>query len=198
MKPIIGIIVREDHNPKYYLLNSEVCKSVIRCGGFPIGLVPHLSDIPFMVQLCDGFILPGGDFSTSFDASFMKLVRIANKPLLGICLGMQEMGLGPVRHMEKQNHKSTLKYVHYVDIIPNTLLFRIMNKRRIWVNSRHHDYLTTSKYIVSALSDDGIIESIEDKACKFFLGIQWHPETLIDTDVNSYRLFTYFIDKCKR
>lgn len=43
-----------------------------------------------------------------------------------------------------------------------------------------------------AYSEDGIIEAIEDKTKKFFIGVQWHPETLIN-DKSSNKLFDEFI-----
>ena len=45
-----------------------------------------------------------------------------------------------------------------------------------------------------AYSEDNILEAIEDKNKKFFLGIQWHPESLLE-DIYSKRLFDYFIEK---
>ena len=92
--------------------------------------------------------------------------------------------------------QSFLKYVHYINIVPNTLLFKILKEKRILVNSRHYDCLKWTNLKISAVSDDGIIEAIENEKQKFFLGVQWHPETLIDIDSNSYQLFKYFIDIC--
>jgi len=42
------------------------------------------------------------------------------------------------------------------------------------------------------MSDDNIIEGIEDSNKKFFLGVQWHPEST--EDIDNYNLFKYFID----
>ena len=53
------------------------------------------------------------------------------------------------------------------------------------------NYLALKKFI-SAVSKDGIIEGIEDNSKKFFLGVQWHPESLKDS--NSYNLIKYFIN----
>jgi len=43
-----------------------------------------------------------------------------------------------------------------------------------------------------AYSEDNVLEAIEDKNKKFFMGIQWHPESLME-DTYSRRLFDYFI-----
>jgi putative glutamine amidotransferase len=34
--------------------------------------------------------------------------------------------------------------------------------------------------VVDAVAPDGVIEGIEDAGAKFCLGVQWHPEFLID------------------
>ena len=44
-----------------------------------------------------------------------------------------------------------------------------------------------------AYSEDGIIEALEDKTKKFFIGVQWHPESLL-SDKYSIRLFDAFVE----
>ncbi len=48
------------------------------------------------------------------------------------------------------------------------------------VNSMHHQAIDilAPGLVVSALSEDGIIEGIEDPTRRFFVGVQWHPEYL--------------------
>ena len=43
-----------------------------------------------------------------------------------------------------------------------------------------------------AYSEDKVLEAIEDSSKKFFIGVQWHPESLME-DENSKKLFDYFI-----
>ena len=43
---------------------------------------------------------------------------------------------------------------------------------------------------VNALASDGIIEGIEDKRLNFCVGLQWHPEFLIEeSDKQVYKKF---------
>ncbi len=42
---------------------------------------------------------------------------------------------------------------------------------------------------------DGVIEGIELKNYPFCIGVQWHPELMLDTDINSVRIFEKFIKK---
>ena len=47
--------------------------------------------------------------------------------------------------------------------------------------------------IVNAISvSDGIIEGVEYPGKKFILGLQWHPEYLMDD--NSYLILDSFVD----
>ena len=47
---------------------------------------------------------------------------------------------------------------------------------------------------INAIADDGIIEGIELKKHKFFLGIQWHPEFFISEF--DKKIFKAFIKAC--
>ena len=55
-----------------------------------------------------------------------------------------------------------------------------------------------SKFEVSAYSEDGIIEAVELKDRLFVMGLQWHPESIYDHDNNSKKIFSNFIDNCKK
>lgn len=160
----------------------------------------YLTDYNFLkikeiIDNCDGVILPGGDqFNKNVDR-LLKYLYIKNKPTLGICLGMQEMALlfdGKISRLNTNNHLSNKEYSHEVIIDESSILYKILNKKRITVNSRHKDYITYTKASRIAYSKDYIIEAISIPTKKFFLGIQWHPESLY-FDVNSNKIFEYFI-----
>lgn len=91
-----------------------------------------------------------------------------------------------------ENHFSNNNYVHYINIDKNSLLYKIINEERILVNSRHKSAIINTSMDIVARSDDGVIEAIEDTNKKFFLGVEWHPESL--NDQNSKNLFDYFIN----
>lgn len=160
----------------------------------------YLTDYNFLkikeiIDNCDGVILPGGDqFNKNVDR-LLKYLYIKNKPTLGICLGMQEMALlfdGKISRLNTNNHLSNKEYSHEVIIDESSILYKILNKKRITVNSRHKDYITYTKASRIAYSKDYIIEAISIPTKKFFLGLQWHPESLY-FDVNSNKIFEYFI-----
>ena len=143
----------------------------------------------------NGVILVGGDDIYKFEYDLVKYLYNNDIPTLGICLGMQTMAtaingiLGQLNNLE---HKSKKKYVHYIDINEDSLLYNIIGKKQILVNSRHKDYVIKTSLTVGATCN-GIIEEVEDKNKKFFIGVQWHPENL--DDENTHKLFDYFINK---
>lgn len=146
------------------------------------------------VDLCDGIVLSGGFYNSQNDYELIKYLYEKNIPTLGICLGMQSMAMTFNNKQETKikNHNSKDNYVHDININKNSLLYKIIGEEKISVNSRHNYAIPTTSFKVNAISEDNIIEGIEDPGKTFFLGVQWHPEST--TDINSYKLFKYFID----
>ena len=83
-----------------------------------------------------------------------------------------------LNHEQKNPRNQTS---HTVDIIKNSMLYKIINKKKIHVNSAHHQAVEKlgKKLVVSGTARDGVIESIEHDEHKWCMGIQWHPEFLI-------------------
>ena len=46
-------------------------------------------------------------------------------------------------------------------------------------------------------SDDGLIEVVENKNHPFQIGVQWHPERMLEYDDDSNTIFQAFIDNIK-
>lgn len=151
-----------------------------------------------IIDKCDGIIFPGGKYVREIDCEIMKYLYEINKPTLGICLGMQVMGEtfnGRIRKkVEKENHNILEEYAHDININKNSKLYEILKEEKIKVNSRHNKYIPDTNLSKVAYSEDGILEAIEDKNKKFFIGVQWHPES-IQNDIYSKKIFDYFIKK---
>lgn len=188
----IGIIGRK--NKTKVTFNQEVINVIYKYGFIPLGIITdtnknNLKDFLPLIEMCDGFILQGGTNYYDIDLTITKYLYQNNIPTLGICLGMQTMAMcfnGIMKDIKK--HKSNKTYVHKIDIIKNSKLYNIIKKEKIMVNSRHKSYIEKTKLKISATNK--IIEAIEDSNKDFFIGIQWHPETLMDE--NSILLFNYF------
>ena len=121
-----------------------------------------------------------------------------DKPVLGICLGMQLMGvLFGGKMIDIKNHKKKLSYVHSVNIRKNSNLYNIFKNNNIKVNSRHKSAIKYTKLKIVGISNDGYIEALEAANKKFFLGVQWHPESMLSYDINQNYIFKYFIESLK-
>lgn len=117
-------------------------------------------------------------------------------PVLGICGGEQTINVilrgtlyqdilsqkeGAFDHERKEE---TGDAFHSVAITPGTLLHRIVGEEVLRVNSSHHQAVREAGdgVVVNARAEDGVIEGIESIRHTFVLGVQWHPECLIETD----------------
>ncbi|MBP7359339.1 MAG: gamma-glutamyl-gamma-aminobutyrate hydrolase family protein, partial [Prevotella sp.] len=112
-------------------------------------------------------------------------------PILGICRGIQTLvgALGGKIRQDISDTAGLIKHsqdaeryeaTHSVNILPDTILSKIYDKNKIFVNSFHHQAIGLSgdKFKVSAKSSDGVIEAIESTEYKSMMGVQWHPEWL--------------------
>lgn len=201
IKPIIGIITKKSISEEKHNINiiySDIEKAIINNDGIPIGITLNC-DYKTLIDLCDGIIFQGGDDFEEYDLVALKYIYDINKPVLGICLGMQLMGtLFEGKMIDINNHKKMLKYAHEIKINKNSILYNIFKINNIKVNSRHKSVIKHPNLKISAISNDGYIEAIEDSSKKFFIGVQWHPENMINYDKKQNNLFKYFIKCCKR
>lgn len=152
-----------------------------------------------LIKTCDGIILPGGAKEYEIDYKIVKYLYEQDIPTLGICLGMQLMSLtfnGDILAIENETHQKMEGYVHEVKIKEGSRLASILKSNKIMVNSRHIERITTTDLPIVAISNDLVIEAVEDPNKRFFIGVQWHPESLKE-DMYSKRLFDFFIESLK-
>ena len=148
---------------------------------------------------------------TRFETALMKGALDRGLPVLGICGGMQLLnvvlggtlvqdiarewpGAGP---HEQQHDRSQPQ--HPVDVKKNTLLSRLLGDGQLMVNSTHHQAVkaTGAGVRISAAALDGVVEAIESPEHPFAVGVQWHPELLIQTIPVHLGVYQGFVEKAR-
>ena len=150
------------------------------------------------------------DVDEAQDRMELELTRLAvaaDLPVFGICRGLQvlnvAMGGTLVQDIARQvpkacNHSPRADRgiaTHKVRIQPSTRLQSILQRRSLWVNSKHHQAVNrpASGLTVSAIASDGIIEALEATDRNFVIAVQWHPEGLWQKDASARKLFKALI-----
>ncbi|MEW6001982.1 MAG: gamma-glutamyl-gamma-aminobutyrate hydrolase family protein [Nitrospirota bacterium] len=200
--PIIGITVDIDN--EYLRLKEKYPEAIVRAGGIPV-LIPPADNAATYARKIDGLLIPGGaDLDPSyynepimpavkpvsrkrsdFEFSLLKEVVHLKKPVLGICYGMQliNVAFGGTLYQdinselpEEINHRSGN---HIILITEN----RFLKKGEFSVNSTHHQAVKNlgTGLKVFAFSSDKIVEALDMEDYPFFIGVQWHPERLMDS-----------------
>lgn len=127
------------------------------------------------------------------DARMVAWADRRRMPVLGICLGIQTLNVHRggtlIQDVPDQWSKAVVhsgnppmpRARHAVKIDPASGLARIVGASELSVNTSHHQAVEDlGRHLRSvAWSSDGLIEAVEDdRAERFFLGVQWHPEEL--------------------
>lgn len=149
---------------------------------------------------------------TNFEIALVRAALEKGKAVLGICYGMQTINValgGSLVQDIPSQVKNALQHsqweertrpVHPVNIEKGSFLHRIVGKERIDVNSTHHQAVSrvATGLIRNAWADDGVTEGIEKTGHGFCVGVQWHPEGLIDKDEKAACIFEAFVREARR
>ena len=162
--------------------------------------------LDYILNMCDGFVIPGGTYTYNCDEYVMKYAIEKDKPMLCICAGFQAIcsmfsknrdrfDMSKEFNNKDLHYASKFEYAHDINITKNTLLYDILKEDKIKVNSVHKNYIDNEleELIPCAYSDDGILEAVYLKEKKCILGLEWHPEALIDE--SSKKIIDYFVSK---
>ena len=133
------------------------------------------------------------------------------KPVLAVCRGAQllNVAIGGTLYQDlRAEHPDALKHdqfptggrrrdalSHEVHIVTGSRLGRLLDTAVLPVNSMHHQGIArlAPGLTAVALATDGLIEGVEVDDDRFVVGVQWHPEDLVDVDPRMRRLFDAFI-----
>ena len=226
-RPVIGITTeskKDKENPRtggVMSLNWNYAESVWDAGGTPL-LVPPMVDVSELVDLLDGWLIPGGlDIDpTHFgqevhpeselqDPSRFKIEKAlfeglpVETPILGICYGCQFLNVvrGGSLHQhlpENTEIPHTGGPVQEYRVEPGTKLALAVGSTVVSGKSYHHQGIDSpgAGVRVVARHEDGTIEGIELEDRPWVVAVQWHPERTIE-DPAMKSLFQTFVDRAR-
>jgi putative glutamine amidotransferase len=138
--------------------------------------------------------------------ALMDFVSRERLPYLGFCRGneilnvsrggtlymdvSQELGETPL-HLDPDHYD---EHRHRVDIISGTPLFEWYGCERLMVNSYHRQGIKALGAGLSpmAIAEGGLVEAIYDPLLPFCVGLQFHPERMLEEHAGHRRVFEAF------
>lgn len=189
-------------------------------GGEPVLIPPPREGEPLspLEHLAEGLLLSGGDDldpaawgetlhaaaqpvdprRQRADLGLVATADLVGMPVLGVCLGMQEMAVHRggriLQHLPDEpgdhlDHGGAGRpQVHPVHVEAGSMLARLVGNETFDVSSTHHQAVgeVGRGLRICGRAPDGVIEAIEDEAPgRFFLGVQWHPERMTDSPAHA-------------
>jgi putative glutamine amidotransferase len=150
----------------------------------------------------------------AWELALLAAARERHLPTLAICRGIQVLNVAlggtlvqdiPSQCPDALPHAppdARGSRVHDIAVEPRSRLCRIFGAERLTVNSVHHQAIARPApgLRVTARSSDGIVEGAEWEGDDWWaVGVQWHPEELIETPESWDRgLFASFAAECNK
>jgi len=231
-RPLIGITSAYVPDGDYVKVYSAYTKAIREAGGTPV-ILPVIDDAGLVgqyVDILDGLLLTGGDDVPpaaygekphaktvtlspkrhAFEKSMVEAWLRTDKPILGICRGLQEINVVTggtlVQDIPSQvgttvvhrAPKGTPRTTHTVRIEPGTKLRAILAADTVQANCNHHQAAKDvgANLKVVARSADGLIEAMEFTDGRFGLLVQWHPERVKDA-AHRKAIYGAFVRACR-
>lgn len=131
----------------------------------------------------------------AWEFALLDAAADAGTPVLGICRGMQVMAVHAGGRLDQHLPDTLGRDDHSpggdvygevpITIVAGTRLAGILDAGPP-VRCHHHQSVGTHPGLVAAAhAADGTLEAIEDPDRRFWLGVQWHPETQADAGLFS-------------
>lgn len=190
--PIILPLIKSKTAIREY---TELCDGFLFCGGGDITPLLFGQEPETTVGKTDITL-------DLFQIRLMKNILETDKAVLAICRGMQVLNVAcggtiyqdinlvdfeTITHM--QNSISRRDISHKVIFEPGTKAHQLLGTFA-YTNSFHHQSVDRlgKGLTVSGFTGDAIVEAIEMPSHSFVLGVQWHPENMLDSS-NMKQLF---------
>jgi gamma-glutamyl-gamma-aminobutyrate hydrolase PuuD len=139
----------------------------------------------------------------------IRLIRHAFRkrlPILGICRGSQLLNVvcgGTLYGDVQKEKKSRLKHInfahydsyrHSISIVPGSPLQQWYRRKTLRVNSYHHQGIRdlAPRFKPMAYAEDGLIEAYYVPKAKFVVGLQFHPERMLEEIDGNWRIWKAF------
>ena len=186
---------------QYYL---SLCDGLLVPGGLDINPLYYGEDPLPLLELT----IPQMD---QFQIQLIQEAFKQKKVMLGICRGHQIMAVAlggtlyqdvsyavtfPLQHFQQTQLN---EISHVVKLTPNSRLSALFGSE-VFVNSGHHQVVkgVPPQFLVTAVATDGVIEAIEYTKDCFILGVQWHPEMMLEGESNMIPLFKQLIQEAAK
>ena len=150
------------------------------------------------------------DVRDEVELAVLRLAANRNIPVFGICRGCQVINVGfggtlyqdfPSQRGQQVTHQRVdgERSRHMVTIDKDNILYKILGKSEIEVNSSHHQSVreVAPGFKVGAYSPDSIVESVDMYPAKRILGVQWHPEGFDGKNEDMNRLLEFFVGEAR-
>ncbi|MCT1227012.1 gamma-glutamyl-gamma-aminobutyrate hydrolase family protein [Lactococcus lactis] len=138
-----------------------------------------------------------------FELATIKAALEANKPILGVCRGLQLLNVyfGGSLYQDLSQTSSQIKHLqsptpqeiptHHISVEKESALGFL--PENYMVNSFHHQVIKNLGQGLTAIAhgNDGLVEAIENKE-KHVLAVQWHPECTWETEHFDKKIFEIF------
>ena len=176
------------------LLSMSYVRHVQAAGGIAV-LLPPDPEPEAVLGFLDGLVLTGGaDIGDAperdaFELALAGLALERDKPVLGVCRGMQVMNVARggtlIPHLPDavghEDHRAVLGAFgdHDVRLRDGSLAQRVVREDVHPTKSHHHqgvDRVGDGFEVTGWATVDDLPEAFEDPSKRFALGVQWHPE----------------------
>ena len=201
MRPLIGIPTRTyiDDTIVRFAVGSAYTRALELAGAAPIAIPLQLGEdtLSDIFARLDGLLIAGGvdvhpsefgeevepfcgEIDRERDVVELQLLRWAiqqERPVFGICRGIQMLNVAAGGTLYQDIDAQVEHALHDV-------------------NSLHHQSVkqVAPDFRIVARAPDGIVEGIEHLNGSFAVGVQFHPEWLIDDDARMVQMFKHFVD----